>query len=522
MRRREIGLRGMRLRAVEGGDGRTIEGVAVPFGDIIDTWEGAETFDRDCVFEDIENAKLCYQHGELIGGITGHESRDDGLHITARIADTSLGRDVTALLDEGALDSLSVGFIPMESERDKAGITHRKRVRLLETSLVSWPAYENAKLTGHRSETNTSHQENESEEPRMGDIEEIRNRQDDMAEQLRKIMANLDEPGRRQTTPGMNYRSYGELLKRLASGDDQARDDYQDIIRRDYSGGLLAGSDPQPVWIDRTLKILTDKRRITNLITHEALPAEGQTLTYPIVTEDTTKVARQEKEGDYLPYGEIKIGNRTANIETYGGYVSLSRQAIERATIAYLDTTLRALVNAYAKNTEAATRLALYGAIGDVADADKLDAGKTVDAMKPNDWLDIIIDAQLEIETRNASLSFLGVSEDVFKSIAHLTDSGDRFMDVSGSGVDRLGGIDVTSVSGNLLRIPVVLLPGAAANTAAFLDKEAVTMWESGSAPFQLQDENILNLTKDFSVYGYAAYGVTAPESILPVKFATA
>ena len=62
-------------------------------------------------------------------------------------------------------------------------------------------------------------------------------------------------------------------------------------------------------------------------------------------------------------------------------------------------------------------------------------------------------------------------------------------------------------------------MPGAVAGTAAFLDRESVTVWESGNAPFQLQDENILNLSKDYSVYGYAAHGVTLPEGIMPIKF---
>ena len=66
--------------------------MAVPFGDIYnDPWDGAETFDRDTVFENADTAKLCYQHAELIGAITSAENRDDGLHITARIADTQLG-----------------------------------------------------------------------------------------------------------------------------------------------------------------------------------------------------------------------------------------------------------------------------------------------------------------------------------------------------------------------------------------------------------------------------------------------
>ena len=35
-------------------------------------------------------------------------------------------------MDEGALDSLSVGFVPLEDERDENNVTHRRRVRLME------------------------------------------------------------------------------------------------------------------------------------------------------------------------------------------------------------------------------------------------------------------------------------------------------------------------------------------------------------------------------------------------------
>ena len=45
--KREIGFRGVCLRSADDGDGRTLEGVAVPYGQIIDTWDGAETFDPD-------------------------------------------------------------------------------------------------------------------------------------------------------------------------------------------------------------------------------------------------------------------------------------------------------------------------------------------------------------------------------------------------------------------------------------------------------------------------------------------
>ena len=64
------------------------------------------------------------------------------------------------LIRDGVLDSFSVGFVPIESQKDRDGITHRRKVRLLETSIVSWPAYQNAKMTKsaapaveHRKET---------------------------------------------------------------------------------------------------------------------------------------------------------------------------------------------------------------------------------------------------------------------------------------------------------------------------------------------------------------------------------
>ena len=147
---------------------------------------------------------------------------------------------------------------------------------------------------------------------------------------------------------------------------------------------------------------------------------------------------------------------------------------------------------------------------------------KTADALKPNDWIDLIIDASAKFDDVNATLDYIGVSPDVFKAIAHLTDEGNRFLDVSGQGSDTLGSLDPASISGRLLRQDVRMLDGAPNGTVVFMDKSAVTMWESNGSPFQLQADNIINLTRQFSVYGYAAFGTTFKQGILPVKFATA
>ncbi|PLS24345.1 HK97 family phage prohead protease [Bifidobacterium imperatoris] len=517
----EIGLKGRRLTRSKEGDGRTVEGIAVPFGDIIDVWGERETFDPDTVFEGLDNAKLYYQHDTLIGSITNGENREDGLHITARIADTQQGRDAVALLDEGALDSLSVGFVPLENSKDEDGVTHRRRVRLLETSLVSWPAYENAKITNHRNKQEGKPMDEELKKL----LDSLQSRQDEQADSLRSIETTLTsrlEPAN-SSSPLSAYRNQGELVKALVSDDqgkaDAARQAYTALLERDYTGSTVADVDPQPTWINDRIRLLEQKRRIAGLLTHETLPAEGMTMSYLVLKTDTTTVGKQAKEGDPLPFGKITFGDESATIDTYGGYGDLTRQRIDRMPASGVNYYMRALTNAYAKATEAAARTALYGAIAGVADADKLTVAKTAADMKPNDWLDLIIDAAAKFDDVNASLDYIGVSPDVFKQIAHLTDEGDRFLDVSGQGATTLGSLDPAGITGRLLRRDVNMLDGAPEGTVVFMDKTAVTMWESGGAPFQLQADNIINLTRQFSVYGYAAFGTTFKQGILPVKF---
>ena len=244
----EIGFKGRMLaRSEDDGDGRTIEGVAVPFGDVIDVWGERETFDPDTVFEGLDSAKLYYQHDTLIGSITSGENREDGLHITARIADTQQGRDAVALLDEGALDSLSVGFVPIEDRKDKDGVTHRRKVRLLETSLVSWPAYENAKLTNHRNNNQEETPMTEQAEKWTEALAKLTNRQDEQAEILRGIETTLTSRLNQQrgTSPLGEYHSQGELLKALVS-DDTGKAKL--IIKQQaYESGCHASFMPKPL-----------------------------------------------------------------------------------------------------------------------------------------------------------------------------------------------------------------------------------------------------------------------------------
>ena len=118
------------VRAAEDGDGRTLTGVAVPFGETIELWPGLrEQVAPGAVIE--WEPQLWWRHIEPIGVITSAEDTDTGWAITATISDTTQGRDAAALLRDGAVSSLSIGFIPVETlethdeDTDTVTLTHQ-------------------------------------------------------------------------------------------------------------------------------------------------------------------------------------------------------------------------------------------------------------------------------------------------------------------------------------------------------------------------------------------------------------
>ena len=521
MQTRRISVDGITLREQADGDGLTLAGIAVPFNTEYELFDGyREVIDPDCDFGE-RNVKLAREHGELIGRITEQTREPDGLHITARIADTPQGREVADLVREGVYDAFSIGFKPIsnnvEQRDDGVTVVHRTAVELFEVSVTGIPAYTGAQITGQR------HLDNQEGTTMTDTTTELAQLRDEMHDELRGIkstLAHLDDTTATSPAGGM-YRTAGDYLKALAAGDEQAREFMtatRDLI-------TTADTGDNVTWIADDLKLIQLRRKVMGLLTHAALPPKGMTMEYNVVATDTTATAKQANEGDALTFGKVTFGTKTADINTYGGYTTLSRQTIERSTVAVLNTALRALTNSYAKATELAVRAELYALIKAQRDAasnaNKIDAAKAAAAMTPNDWASLILDAAELTDERNTSLGTLAVSKDVAKALIALTDTGSRFLDISGKGNDTLGSFDLTGVVGDLMRVPVHILPGAEANTAVFLDPSAVTVWESGG-PTQLTDGDAIHLTESYSVYGYMAVGATDPNAMLPIKFKTA
>lgn len=537
MEARTLNVTSLRLRDTgdtdDTGDGMTLEGVAVPFNQRYALFSDyAEVIDPDCDFGTRKTVKVSREHGDLIGKLTDMRSEADGLHVVAKLADTESGREAAELVREGVYDGFSIGFRPVENRviDSDDGVTevHRRKVDLFEVAVTGIPAYPAAEITGQRSQTTTTN--NESEAPSMGNDNEQRDvneRLEAFGEELRGIKATV-AAGIQTTAPaelGGEFRTAGDYLKALS---DERNADHAaaiDLMRQTRDQIVTGDTGNTVAWIADDLRLIEQRRKVTNILTRDTLPATGMSMEYNVVSEDTTAAAKQTAEGAALTFGKVKFGTKTADISTYGGYTTLSRQVIDRSTTPMLNTALKALNNAYAKATENAVRTYLYDLIKSQRDAaqnpNNITAPAALNTMTPDQWAGLILDAAEVMDDRNAAMTRLGVSKDVALSLIKLKDSGNRFMDISGKGGDTIGAFDLTGVVGDLMRVPVYLLPKAPDGTAAFIDPTAVTVWESGG-PTQLSNTDPVNIVDNYSVYGYMAVAATFTDGLLPVKFAAA
>lgn len=497
---------------------RTVTGIAVPWDSPTNVGGYTEQFSRGAI-ESVEGTKLFWNHSEVIGKVISGRDTDAGYEIKARISDTTLGRDAHTFLKDGVIDRFSVGFLPVEQRTEENGTVTRTKVDLKEVSLVPFPAYNGATVSEVRAlKTNANLTKEEVSEDTSNNIlnteiakyddSEIRSELDSVKRELAVVREN----GVTNSVAGTQFRSAGELVKALASGDENASAE----LTRAYTGAQLSDTTSRNDWKAGLLKIVNSGRPVVNAFQKDTLGGTGMSVEYPRIKTLTGNVGVQVAEGDDLTYVEIQTETATAPVKTYGAYSQLSRQVIERTEIPYLQKTLEYQASSYAKVTNDAVRAAIAAATPQAG------ASLTLTTAKANAWLGGIFDALglIQDNGNGAQGEFIMVSRDVFKQFLTLTDSTDRpVFNINGDGANTFGNAGVRA-NATVAGIPLVVDTGAAAKTLYVASSEAVTTWEAPGVPFRLDDENPINLTKVYSIYGYMAVGVTNPKGL--VKFTIA
>ena len=463
-----------------------VTGIAVPFGQIVNIGGFKERFERGAI-EDVSDTKLFWNHQEVIGKVLRGTDTDEGFLIEAKISKTPRGEEVRTLLADGVIDKFSVGFIPVE-DREEDGVTVRTKVRLKETSLVPFPAYSQASVLSVREEEPNTISKEVIMDNTNEDVVALRSEVEDLSRQF----AALEMPSQ-DTTP--SFRSYGDYISGVIKGDEDAL-----ALHRAYTGGTISDSISKDAWVSDVIRIVDNGRPSLNAFRKSGLPAAGMNVEYPKVKTNGITVAEQVAEGDDLVFGEIALETATAPVKTLGGWTSVSRQAAERSSVAYLDAAFRALAIAYAKNSNA-----YFTAVMDAAIAANLSVNNIGATPSGSDLMDGIADASIAIHgDAGVAPEFILVSSDAYKLFVSVMDTTGRPVVAAGNPSNSMGSADIPGLRGSFMGLPLIVDASLATGSIYVANKEAFTTFENGG-PLRLSDDNITNLTKDFSVYGYVA-----------------
>jgi hypothetical protein len=322
---------------------------------------------------------------------------------------------------------------------------------------------------------------------------EVRSVQDEVAE-LRRVV----EAGLAPKTPavvGGEIRSQGELAKALIKGDEDAK-----ALVRTASTSADAAIVPPFVGYIETL--INTNRPTLSAFSRGALPAAGLSVEYAKIDTNTLAAAEQETENTGLESGNLTFEIVPANVITYGGTTSFSRQYVERAQVDTLNQVFQGLSIAYANATNKVV-------VDVIEDLDM--TGKTFDADggTPSSLAEGLAGASAYIFS-NTGLrpQFILTGTAGYVKLAKTAASDGRLaFSSNGDGMNTVGSANIPGLSGQLFGLPIIVDPALTGDNTYVANSAALISWESAGAPVRLTSGDITTLTDDISVYGYMAVG---------------
>lgn len=486
---------------------REVSGIAVPYGQTADIGTYQEQFVPGAI-RSVEDVKLFWQHSEPIGKIIDGRDTEAGFEIRASISSTPRGDEAYTLLKDGVINKFSVGFMPLEQTRDGSLVT-RTLVDLKEVSLVSFPAFAGASVSEVRQEETTvaevvadsirTKETNMSENMEL----DVRAVQDEVAE-IRRELELVKTPAISVSTEG-KFRSQGEYAKALVSGDSDAIDLFR--------AATSADAALRPAFVGFVNNLINSGRPTLNAFAINALPATGLTIEYAKVNTNTVAIGKQSTENTALSEGAVALSTVSVSVNTYGGFTKISKQAIERSTVNYLDVAFQAMSLAYAKkmNTEFIAVLAALTWTGKTFDLSALTAAAVMGGIADG--------AAYIYNATGLSPEFIVAGVTAYKRLVSIVDTvGRPVVQQVGTGDNIIGVSNIPGLKGSILGLPIVVDPALDAKTAYLASSQALTTYESAGTPTRLTVSDVTTLTDTYSVYGYAAFAVPFEGAIVKLN----
>ena len=469
-----------------------ISGIAAPYGVDAEVSTGQRVrIMAGALPVDGKMPRLVIEHdtSRVVGVVDMREETDAGMLFSARIADTTEGRDLIALLKMNALDSVSVGLSVQDYEMDGKTMLV-KAAAWEELSVVYQPAFPQAQIT----QIAASNPDEDEPEP---NTEENPVSENPTPVEAAPAEAIPTQPLHAAAAKPARLPSAAEYIAGILQGGEaaeavrkQVRAAAPNVTTAD-DGGLL----PEPL-LAPVYNNFIGRRPVIDAVGTRAMPTEGAVFRVPYVSTHNS-VGQQGSELATLTASLYAVSSYDITKLTFGGYSVVSEQIIDWSSPEIIGSMLDDMARVYAYET-------------DNYAADQLLAGCSqsavlTDPTSPSEWVSDIYDAAVTIiNNSNGNVpTHLFLSPNMFGYLGKLVDTTGRpllapTMPMNAFGSATPGNL---AANGSAFGLTVVVDRGFAADTVIVGDPSGYQCWEQQKGAIAIDAPSTLSRTIAFRGY---------------------
>lgn len=506
------------IRESPTGDGRTIEGVALPWdASTTGTPEygsARESFERGAFAGAIERlagrsiAYLDRHDGTVIGAVQVSEG-DPGLMFGGRLLSSQAATDYAERVQAG-VDGVSLEFLPGKVRRGRETVTHTAVDQLLAIAGTHAPAYQGAQAAVREVHTVTDIREVEPPAPEPPTEPQPDPRAIIRAE-LETFRRELAErPATTEVDPYARLRAYrnlGDIVWAIAREDAESTE-LRDVFVRALADQVTTNNAGvmTPGVLGEVRRIVGQSRPGIESFGREPLTGEGMNVEWPYFAGNLgTLVGEQITQKTEITSARVDLLKGSTPIKTYAGGSDISYQLIRRSSPSYLDAYSRILLAAYAAVTNTVFVNTIEGDTGTGKIVLDLTAGGTTDAAIRQ----ALFQASVMVQDATGSpATFVLASASAFIRIGGA-------LNPAGTQNGQMGDASAATLAPELSGLPIRYDPNVNAGNAVVSNGRTAAWHEDG--PFQATEEDVARLGRNVAYWGMGATAIYIPAGIVEI-----
>jgi HK97 family phage major capsid protein len=280
---------------------------------------------------------------------------EDAIHAVFSVSRSQRGTEALILAEEGLQSGLSIGAEVLKS-KIKDGVTYVSAARLVETSLVTEPAFKSAQVTDIAAEESAVEEETLPTESETAIVEQTTS-----AVEATPVEAPAVEAARPTVSAAyftkprieLTAAKYAENSIRAALGDEDARQ----YLRAADDTSDNAGLVPTRQLSEIINPLGTTIRPSIEAISRGVLPDAGMTFEIPKISQMPTVAVAAENAA--FSDTDQNSSFLSVDVKKYAGQQTFSVELLDRTSPAFFDELVRNMGAAYAKATDTAVHAAL-------------------------------------------------------------------------------------------------------------------------------------------------------------------